>query len=139
MALIVESESLGRENAVALRCQGDLDAHTFEILDEAIMGLMEAGATHLLIDLTEVPYMSSAGIGVIIGSRSEAEEAGGKLVLLNPNNDIFDVLESMGMTNVLDIAHSLEEALQQLGLSGDGGGNAAPEPPDARGRRKGFD
>lgn len=156
MALRIESEQLGSKTTLALRIHGDLDAHTFETLDEALVTALEEGATHLVVDLEGVPYMSSAGIGVLIGNRSEAENQGGDLALLNPSPAVLDVLQSMGFDNVFIIVKTQAEALEHLGVAvtadgGDAGGGGgkqagAEAPPDQAaekerkpGRRKSFD
>lgn len=143
MALRIETEPLGDAQAVAIRCHGDLDAHTFEHLDEAINAAFDEGTRLLAVDLSGVPYMSSAGIGVLIGSRTEAEDRGGKLVLVNPTATVRDVFESMGFDAVFEIAQDDANALKMLGGAGE---SAAPADTDAaqevgreRGRRKGFD
>jgi len=91
-------------NGVALlRVEGFLDAHTFEQLEEAIRGIFESGCFKLVVDLGRVDYISSAGAGVLIGARSESQENGGDIVLLNPTESVKEVFDLLGLTQIFKI------------------------------------
>ncbi|MHC4202917.1 MAG: FHA domain-containing protein, partial [Planctomycetota bacterium] len=61
-----------------IKVSGALDANTFDGLEEAINSLFAVERFRLIIDITEVNYIASAGIGVLIGATNEAEASGGK-------------------------------------------------------------
>ncbi len=99
--------SISREdkNGVAMiRVQGFLDAHTFEQLEEAIREVYDEGCFKLVVDLARVDYISSAGAGVFIGARSESQENGGDVVLLNPTEGVKEVFELLGLTQIFKLA-----------------------------------
>ena len=99
--------SISREdkNGVAMiRVQGFLDAHTFEQLEEAIREVYDEGCFKLVVDLAKVDYISSAGAGVFIGARSEGQENGGDVVLLNPTEGVKEVFELLGLTQIFKLA-----------------------------------
>ena len=97
-----------------LRVSGFLDAHTFEQLEEAINGLFSQGRYKLIVDLTSVGYISSAGAGVFIAALSESEENGGKIVLLNPTKTVMDVFDLLGLTQIFSVATDRQEAVDAL-------------------------
>ena len=61
------------------RPSGELDAYTVGAFRESLSKL--AGHSHLLIDLSEVPFMDSAGLGALIGGIRRAREADGAVAV----------------------------------------------------------
>ncbi|HOX06043.1 MAG TPA: STAS domain-containing protein [Planctomycetota bacterium] len=105
---------ISRENAngiALLRVEGFLDAHTFEQLEETIRGIFESGCFKLVVDLGGVDYISSAGAGVLIGARSESQENGGDIVLLNPTEGVREVFDLLGLTQIFKIVNDRSAAL----------------------------
>lgn len=111
MPLKVNRKSLA-DDIVLLTAEGEIDAHTFEVVEDAIIEAVNDGIVKVLVDLSKVVYMSSAGIGVLIGSMNEVVDGhGGVFVLVSPTPDVMAVFESMGFTAVFTIVDSLDEAL----------------------------
>ncbi len=106
--------SIAREmkGEVALvRVQGFLDAHTFEQLEEEIRDVYDSGCFKLVVDLSKVDYISSAGAGVFIGARSEGQENGGDVIILNPTAGVKEVLELLGLTQIFKVYDDYASAL----------------------------
>ena len=49
-----------------LKVVGDIDHFSSLALDDAFQDALSSGATHILLDLTECPYLDSGGLGVIL-------------------------------------------------------------------------
>jgi anti-sigma B factor antagonist len=94
-----------------IKVSGFLDAHTFEQLEEAINNQFSQARYRIIVDLTNVDYISSAGAGVFIAALSEAEENGGKIILLNPTKGVLDVFDLLGLTQIFDVVDNREEAM----------------------------
>ena len=114
--LTIEREKLLSTQACALRCVGELDAHTLERLEDELARTLSDGVKHIMVDLREVSYCSSRGIGVLVRARKEAVDAGGGLVLMNPPPVVATALEVLGFDDVFDIVRSEHEAVEVLGL-----------------------
>lgn len=97
-----------------LKVSGFLDAHTFRRLEEAIGDIFPQRRYKLIVDLTNVDYISSAGAGVLIAALSQAEENGGQLVLLNPRKDVTDVLDMLGLVDTFSVAGHRQDAVAAL-------------------------
>ena len=95
-----------------IKVSGFLDAHTFEQLEEVINSQFSQACYKIIVDLTNVDYISSAGAGVFIAALSEAEENGGRIILLNPTKGVLDVFDLLGLTQIFEIVDSREEALE---------------------------
>jgi anti-sigma B factor antagonist len=98
-----------------LQVSGFLDAHTFEQLEEALNGLFAQGRYRIVVDLSAVGYISSAGAGVFIAALSEAEENGGRVVIMSPTKSVLDVFDLLGLTTLFSIAWNRNEAMAAFG------------------------
>lgn len=113
--LSVEAQAVEGTSIVMMRCRGDIDAHTCEQFDDAMSGVLAAGADRIVVELTDVGHTSSRGLGVFIRARRVTEDRGGALVLLNPTESVRAVIEVLGFDNVFAIVTSEREALKALG------------------------
>lgn len=107
---VVESTtpSVGRA-VVAIR--GDLDLFTAPRLHDALVGSLELGARHVLADLTDVTFIDSTALGVLIRAAKELRAAGGELDLVCPNQDIRRLVQLTGLDSVFILYTSLQEAM----------------------------
>jgi anti-sigma B factor antagonist len=112
--LVIESDAVEGVSLVALRCHGDIDAHTIAELDKAVAAALESGASHIIVDFTDVGYSSSRGLGILIGARKTIKERGGALVLLNPNASVKATLDVLGFDNLFTIAETEQQALEMV-------------------------
>ena len=67
-------------------------------------------AVHILVDLSEVDYISSIGVHMLITSASSIASRGGKLALLSPQPGVLEVLELTGILQLIPIFPDLESA-----------------------------
>ncbi len=127
---IAVTQEQGRVPVTVFHINGSVDAASYEQLQSRAEQSIQGGATHLLLDLGHVPYLSSAGLRAInhiynlfhketTGAQEEALKQGlrtGKyksshLKLLNPNPRVLEVLQTTGFDMFLEIHHNLKEAL----------------------------
>jgi len=94
--------------------EGYLDAHTFEQLDNVMLDLFSRGRVRLVVDLEKVDYISSAGAGVFIGNIGKAQDKGGNIVLLKPSENVKEVFELLGLTQIFTLVNTQDEALRQF-------------------------
>ena len=110
MNFSIKQESL-ESGVVVVYVQGHLDAHTFEHLEEAIATLFAGGRNKIVVSLSAVNYISSAGAGVFIWALSEAQEAGGNMVLLAPQPSVLEVFKLLGLDQVFNITQDRTQAI----------------------------
>jgi anti-sigma B factor antagonist len=110
-----EEFKIEKENAdkgvVVVRLSGYLDAHTFERLEETISELFSQAHYKIIVDLSHVEYISSAGAGVFIGALSESHEHKGNIVLMNPTPNVREVFELLGLTQIFQVVNDKATAL----------------------------
>src|SRR6266508_1678182 len=80
------------------------------LLRDVLAGLVEQGVYHLVVDLEQVSFLDSSGIGVLISVRRRIREHGGSLRLTAPSPHVRRVLELTGITTLLPTYATLDEA-----------------------------
>ena len=97
-----------------LHIKGFLDAHSFEEFDAALNELFERSVYRVIVDLTDLEYVSSAGAGVLIAALSEAKEHRGEIVLLNARESVKEVFDLLGLTQLFKMTDDRDEAVAFL-------------------------
>lgn len=96
---------------------GELDAYTVGQFRESLGDLANAG--RLLIDLSEVPFMDSAGLGALIGGIRRAREAGGEVAVACSRPTLTRLLHTTGFDRIVPVTETLDEAAAALAAAGD--------------------
>lgn len=91
---------------------GELDAYTVGEFREALGGL--ASSPRLLIDLSEVPFMDSAGLGALIGGIRRAREAGGDVAVACSRPTLTRLLHTTGFDRIVSVTETVEDAAASL-------------------------
>ncbi|RMH73452.1 MAG: anti-sigma factor antagonist [Gemmatimonadetes bacterium] len=94
--------------------KGFLDAHTAPRFEEALQKSIDSQRYHILVNFQDLNYISSAGLGVLMGFIEEVREAGGDIVLANLTPRVFKVFDLLGFTNLYRIFDNETEALEAL-------------------------
>ncbi len=99
------------------RPAGELDAYTVGQFREALASL--ADEPRVLIDLSDVPFMDSAGLGALIGGIRRAREAEGEVVVACSRPTLTRLLHTTGFDRIVPVTESIEEAAAAFGQSND--------------------
>ena len=83
-----------------------------DALREAVTKLADAGKTKILLNLADVPYVDSAGLGEIVRTYTTVSRKGGKLKLLNLTKKIQDLLSITKLLTVFEAYESEDEAVR---------------------------
>jgi len=85
-------------------------------LVDGVTGLLTVeGAHHILINLHQVPYMDSMGIGTLIRCHKRAAERGSTMKLLNPGKKVYDILHIVKLDSVFECFTDEELAIASFG------------------------
>jgi anti-anti-sigma factor len=104
----------GRPDTRILRFEGEFDASAVERVLEETTALLESGVQHLIADFEELRYINSTGLGVVLHFSRTARERGGSFRLCRVTESVFEIIEIIGATALLEIHDTLEEALQSV-------------------------
>jgi anti-sigma B factor antagonist len=91
---------------------GELDAYTVGEFREALAEL--ATSQRLLIDLSDVPFMDSAGLGALIGGIRRAREADGEVSVACSRPTLTRLLHTTGFDRIVPVTETVEEAADAL-------------------------
>jgi stage II sporulation protein AA (anti-sigma F factor antagonist) len=97
---------------------GELDYHAAERLRTQIDAAFEkSSCRHILLNMADVSFMDSSGIGMVIGRYKKAEMRGGKLVLASMSEGVEKLFNLSGLSKIVTRAESAESAITMLGGS----------------------
>lgn len=102
-----------KEEFVLLQVSGDVDASSSIHLDNAIEKAI-AAEKNILVDLTKLNYISSAGLGVFISYLDELKSTSRNFVLFGLNEKVKQVFNILGLDNLITIAENFEDALKAI-------------------------
>ena len=109
---MLEIEVTHNEQYTLCRPVGELDAYTVGTFREALAQL--ATVRRLLIDLSEVPFMDSAGLGALIGGIRRAREAGGDVAVACSRPTLTRLLHTTGFDRIVSVTETVDEAATAL-------------------------
>jgi anti-sigma B factor antagonist len=99
--------------------KGEVDMSNAETIGTAVVGRMAAETAGVVLDLSAVDYLDSAGIYVLFGLRERLRVRGHPLILVVPEaSPVNDALRLAGVRGQTVVAGSLEEALGGLPPAG---------------------
>jgi len=130
MEITVDQAQGSAAPVTVFHVKGEINTQTHEMLHTAMKQAYDAGARNIIIDMTEVPYMSSAGLRLLSSMMKllrgdapyESPEEMSKgiragtytsphLKLVNPTPLVKEVLHASGLDMVLQIFRTVDEAL----------------------------
>ena len=89
-------------NALILHLSGKLAIKESQALDQVVRSEL-SGITNLTLDMTEVPYISSAGLRVLIIAQNMMDEVGGTLTITHVSEMVGSVLQLTGFSDFMKI------------------------------------
>jgi anti-sigma B factor antagonist len=98
------------ENADRLRLIGDLDSFSVNLLRERLNSAFDSGRFNIIVDLTDVSFVDSAGLGQLVAALKLAIHNGGDLILVKPNESVQDLLRITKLDTIFRTYDSAEEA-----------------------------
>ncbi len=102
-AVSVEGPELSVDIAeTTCRVRGEIDAHTAPRLDDAIQQVLAAGPS-IELDLTDVSFMDSSGLRIVLAATNTARERGGDVVIANPSAVVARLIEVSGLVEHLSV------------------------------------
>ena len=108
-------EERALENVVVLALKGKLTIGEGDVLlKETIQKLMDQGHNNLLLNLEDVPYVDSAGLGEIVRTYTTVSRRGGSLKLVNLTKRITDLLAITKLLTVFDTFESEADAVSSF-------------------------
>jgi anti-anti-sigma factor len=93
---------------------GRLDIGTYAGFESDVLAAIEAGTPWLVLDFSEVVYLGTLGVRVVMTAMKRLRAAGGRLVICAMQTPVADVIEISGLTGLLEIYPDRASALAAL-------------------------
>jgi anti-sigma B factor antagonist len=99
------------EAVSVLNIRGYLDAHTAPEFEDAINKLMDENRYKIVVDLTGLQYISSAGLGVFMGFIEEIRQHSGDIKLSSASPKVYKVFDLLGFPSLYEFYEKLDDAV----------------------------
>jgi anti-sigma B factor antagonist len=106
-----KTESNGAVMVVMVR-EERLDAHNSDELKAEMSRLFESGTKNLVVDLKEVRFIDSSGLGVLVSGFKNASTHQGSIKLCSLQTQVKSMFELTRLQRVFDIYQTIDEALE---------------------------
>jgi anti-sigma B factor antagonist len=104
MNLIVDKHQNDKE--VLIHIGGEIDAYTAPKLREELLSLAEGGNKLIIVNLKEVTYLDSTGLGVFVGLFKELKKNNGELKLIDLSNRLKRLFEITGLSHIMNVSEN---------------------------------
>lgn len=108
---LLHTERRDRGGWTVVEVSGQLDAATAPQLRQTLVEAQYGASTRLLLDLDDVEFMDSMGLGVIVGAVKRARSHDGEVVVVCTRQRLLHLLELTGLSEVLRIAATQAEVV----------------------------
>lgn len=103
-----------RGGVLIMRMRGRLDALSSTEAEKKICDSADSGQWKVVLDMSGVTYVSSAGLRMLLSSTKKLRSYSGKLALCSTTPNVLDMLKISGFDHVLELYKTEEEALKLL-------------------------
>lgn len=99
------------------KIQGEIDHHIAGELSRILdMELVSSAVTMLILDMSEVGFMDSSGIGVIMGRKKNMALLGGSVCVVGMKDNVRKLMEVTGFKGIIDFYDNVDSAIQELSV-----------------------
>jgi anti-sigma B factor antagonist len=97
--------------------QGYINAHTVRQFEIVLEDLVHGGKFSIILNCRRLTYISSAGLGAIMGLIETVRENGGDILLTDLQPNVYTIFDTLGFTQLYKVFPSEQEALSSLAKS----------------------
>jgi anti-anti-sigma factor len=83
-------------------------------IETVVDQMVRQGRSKAVLDMTQVDYIDSAGIGLLALAAGRMKESGGKLAIVAPEGRVLEMLKMTQMTAILTVVNTLQEAVSAV-------------------------
>jgi anti-anti-sigma factor len=102
------------DGVAVVRPEGFINAHTVRQFESALEAQVREGRYTILLDCRLLNYISSAGLGAIMGLIETVRDNGGDILLCHLQKNVHEIFDTLGFTQLYRVFPTEAEALQSL-------------------------
>ena len=107
----MQIDTTERDGATVVALAGKLDTSTSSEAETHLHGVVDAGATRLVIDFGELDFVSSAGLRVLLTTAKRLKAGSGELRVCSLNDAVQEVFDISGFGSLLNVQPDVGAAL----------------------------
>jgi anti-sigma B factor antagonist len=107
----LDVETSNRDGASVLTLRGEIDVYTAPRLRQAIIDLVDGGATRVVVDMEKVDFLDSTGLGVLVGGLKRVKLKEGSLSIVATQDKILKIFDITGLNKIFDIHATVDDAV----------------------------
>ncbi|MCA9915277.1 MAG: STAS domain-containing protein [Anaerolineae bacterium] len=115
---MIETNVADHGDVTLVAISGRVDSMNASQFGEALSTQIDGGNVQIVLDLSSVEYMSSAGLREIVNSLKKVKRAQGDLRLAQPSQRVREVLEMAGLDTIFRIYDTQSEAVHSFNHAG---------------------
>ena len=102
------------ENFTFVSIDGSLDTNTSKAAHDQLNKLVDEGNIKLLIDLTNLDYIASSGLRILLATTKKLKPLKGEMRICGLNETVNEVFEISGFTMIFNVFKTAEEAMARF-------------------------
>ena len=106
------STSSTENEVVLIEVEGEIDAYTARELDRTLADLLSQGHSRLVLDASQVSFISSAGLRSVTFAQQRAQQQGGEVRVFGLEAQVRRVFEMSGLDQLLHLSEDRQEAVE---------------------------
>jgi anti-anti-sigma factor len=103
-----------KDGVICLQIEGRLDAESAQEAETTVRDVLKQGSRRMLFDLSQMEYISSAGLRVILMAVKELRNKQGKVVLCGLTPYVKEIFDVSNFSSIIPITDSVEAGLEQM-------------------------
>lgn len=107
--ITIEIIPCSMKNTAVIKMIGNIDSSTAETVETHFRNLVLQGSRRLVVDLSQLEFISSAGIGILLGTAAQLRGAGGDLLFMNLPRHVEELFDMINLKSFFTVVGSLDE------------------------------
>jgi anti-sigma B factor antagonist len=109
----LDLETISRDDHAVLSLRGEIDVYTAPLLRQAILDLIDEGQLNVIVDMHEVDFLDSTGLGVLVEGLKRVKTRDGTFAIVATEDKILKIFDITGLNKAFPIHRSVDQALGQ--------------------------
>ncbi|MFA4838240.1 MAG: STAS domain-containing protein [Candidatus Neomarinimicrobiota bacterium] len=110
--MIIKTEKINNINIISI--QGRLDSNTAGELEQRLLPTIDQGETHFILDFSELDYISSAGLRVLLQAAKKINAVCGKMAICAVKPEVKEVFDIAGLTIIFKMFDNPDSAVKAI-------------------------
>jgi len=103
----MEMTTENMEDKIVIKCKGEIEIHAAPDLKDEIKIQVNSGANMIIIDMNDVTYIDSSGLGAVVAGRISAIRKNVRLILVHIPAEIIKLMKKMKLYNLFEVYENI--------------------------------